>query len=94
MSKISISKPFDNDLTNVHSIAGGAFKIQTLKSIRPLIRTSFLLQQSSDIKVVLFIWMVDANAHIFQMEKQRFSAKFLQSDFFCVSIRQDINTMH
>lgn len=48
---LSMSKPFDNNLTNVHSIAGGAFKIQMLKSINPLISTSFLLQQSSDIKV-------------------------------------------
>lgn len=47
---LNMSEPFDNNLTNIHSIAGGAFKIQMLKSISPLISTSFLLQQSSDIK--------------------------------------------
>lgn len=40
---LNMSEPFDNNLTNVHSIAGGAFKIQMLKSISPLISTSFLL---------------------------------------------------
>lgn len=50
-----MSKPFDNNLTNVHSIAGGAFKIQMLKSISPLINTSFLIQQTSGISLTVHL---------------------------------------